>query len=76
MKQYKIRYTKKVTKTIVATESVTADSPEQARGFIAHPRSGLGKVINTEIEVIEFEVKEEIDIGGGSVADIMKGVKL
>ena len=70
MKQYKIRYTKKVTKTIVATESVTADSPEQARRIVAHPRSGVGKVINTEIEVTKFEVKEEIDFGGNSMAEM------
>ena len=73
MKEYRVRYTKKVTKTIVATESVTADSPEQARRAVAHPRSGVGKVINTEIKVTEFEIKEETDIGGKSLAEL--GIK-
>ena len=60
MRDYKIRYIKKVTKTILATNVVTADSPEQARRILANsPNSGVGKVIDTKIEITEFEVKDE-----------------
>ena len=60
MKDYKIRYIKKVTKTILTTNVVTADSPEQARRILANsPNSGVGKVIDTKIEITEFEVKDE-----------------
>ena len=74
MKEYKIRYTKKVTKTILATNSVTADNPEQARRMLASdPNSSVGKVIDTEVEIAEFEVKEVIDYGGKSLAEM--GIK-
>ena len=60
MRDYKIRYIKKVTKTILATNVVTADSPEHARRILANsPNSGVGKVIDTKIEITEFEVKDE-----------------
>ena len=60
MKDYKIRYIKKVTKTILATNIVSADSSEHARRILANsPNSGVGKVINTKIEITEFEVKDE-----------------
>ena len=60
MRDYKIRYIKKVTKTILATNVVTADSPEQARRMLANsPNSNVGKVIDTKIEITEFEVKDE-----------------
>jgi len=65
MKDYKIRYVKKVTKTILATNSVTADNPEQARRMLASdPNSSVGKVIDTEVEITEFEVKDEAEMGG------------
>ena len=64
MKQYKIRYTKKVTKTVVATETLTADSPEQARRLIARDKNARGKVLNVKIEITEFEVKDEAEMGG------------
>ena len=74
MKEYKIRYTKKVTKTILATNVVTADNPEQARRMLASdPNSSVGKVIDTEVEITEFEVKEVIDYGGKSLAEM--GIK-
>ena len=74
MKEYKIRYTKKVTKTILATSVVTADNPEQARRMLASaPNSSVGKVIDTEVEIAEFEVKEVIDYGGKSLAEM--GIK-
>ena len=74
MKDYKIRYVKKVTKTILATNSVTADNPEQARRMLASdPNSSVGKVIDTEVEIAEFEVKEVIDYGGKSLAEM--GIK-
>ena len=64
MKDYKIRYIKKVTKTILATNVVTADSPEQARRRLSSsPNSGVGKVIDTEIIITEFEVKDEGPLG-------------
>ena len=65
MKDYKIRYVKKVTKTILATNSVTADNPEQARRMLASdPNSSVGKVNDTEVEITEFEVKAEAEMGG------------
>ena len=65
MKDYKIRYIKKVTKTILATNAVTADSPEQARRILANdPNSSVGKVINTEVKITEFEVVDEAEMGG------------
>ena len=70
MKEYKIRYTKKVTKTVVATETLTADSPEQARRLLARDKNARGKVLNVKIEITEFEVKEEIDYGGKSLAEM------
>ena len=74
MKDYKIRYIKKVTKTILATNVVTADNPEQARRMLANdPNSSVGKVIDTEVEITEFEVKEVIDYGGKSLAEM--GIK-
>ena len=60
MKDYKIRYIKKVTKTILATNIVSANSSEHARRILANsPNSGVGKVIDTKIEITEFEVKDE-----------------
>ena len=60
MKDYKIRYIKKVTKTILATNIVSADSSEHARRILANsPNSGVGKVIDTKIEITQFEVKDE-----------------
>ena len=65
MKDYKIRYIKKVTKTILATNIVSADNPEQARRRLSNsPNSGVGKVIDTEIIITEFEVVAEAKLGG------------
>lgn len=64
LKDYKIRYIKKVTKTILATSIVTAENPEQARKFIGHiPNSGVGKVIDHEIEITDFEIIKEGKLG-------------
>ena len=53
MKDYKIKYTKKVTKT------------DQARRRLSNsPNSGVGKVIDTEIIITEFEVVAEAKLGG------------
>ena len=65
MKDYKIKYTKKVTKTIRATAIVSADNPDQVRRILSNnPNSGVGKVIDTEIEITEFEVVAEAKLGG------------
>ena len=65
MRDHRIRYTKKVTKTIRATQIISADNADHARRILANsPLSGVGKVINTEIEITEFEVIGESKLGG------------
>jgi len=64
LKDYKIRYIKKVTKTIQATAIVTAENPEQARKCFGNsPNSGVGKVIDQEIEITDFEIIKEGKLG-------------
>ena len=64
MKDYKVIYTKKVTKTIRATAIVTADNPDQVRRILSNsPNSGVGKVIDQEIEITDFEIIKEGKLG-------------